>query len=165
MKKPAFYRSHILFVLALLCFGLMTAEAEASTIDYQFTGSGVHGNLNSEAILFEDANFTVDIVGDTINATSDELGPIIYTGLTGTMSLYGGDLGANQFFNAPITSTPLFVFFTPGENLIGFGTGDPAVDGVDQFSLLIDSLTGYDLTTFMGPILAQRPLTISDWLC
>lgn len=150
MKRMILNRKCILAILAVLCFGFMTAAAEAFSIGYQFGGTGVFGDVDGAE--FNDASFLVSIVGDTLNVIEDALGPVI-TGLTGTIVISGGDL------TAPISGAfldPLYVYVDPSLNSVGFGSD---VTGFDQLSIFYPGVGLYDLQSLFGPIFAGFGLT------
>lgn len=152
------------FVISMiLCFGFVTPNAQASILDYVFEGTGVFGTLNPDtptALDFNNASFRVDIFGDTVNVVTDPdptVGSIL-TSLTGTMSLFGGDLGAVVYSGSFLD--PLYVFVDTGNQGVGFGTTDPILGDLDQFVLYASGvgLDIYDLRSTFGLITATSVL-------
>jgi hypothetical protein len=132
----------------LIVFSMMLAAGltcmEASPISYVFSGTGF-GTFNG--IEFNEAVFSINLSGDTLNVKNDA-GQFINENLSGTISASGPDI------NLPVTAfaVPLTIFLDPGSLIVGFF--DPA--GSNDF-LDYDSadLAGYDLKSAFGPIPAS----------
>ncbi len=159
MKRLTFLRMILLVAVSIFSFGYMTAAAEAVIMEYRFTGSGVHGDVNGTG--FENANFLINFFGDTNNSvpftildpfetpptTVISQGYNIITGLTGTMKLVDNLL--NPLYFGSFTD-PLYLFVDNMNEFVGFGTS------ADQLSLYISGLGlgSYDLKSPFGPIFA-----------
>ena len=136
----------------------LTLSAHGSPIEYIFSGTGVSGVLGDQE--FNDAKFVINIFGDTDNADTDILGPVIAdpedgTILNGTISLFGGDL--QNSYSGDLLDF-LYVFVYPVDQItdlggVGFGTNYVS-DPVDQFALYASGvgLFTYDLRSPFGPV-------------
>jgi hypothetical protein len=162
MKRLSWLGKCSLVVLTVACLGFMTTAAKAGPFSYTFTGAGVSGGVVNgvTATEFNDASFRIDLLGDTGNVVVDSLGPLLTT-LTGTMTLFGGDLGSTTFSGS---FTDLLYLFTDID-LIGFGIGDPNdpnVGGVDLLDYFFNGIDVYDLKSPIGPIPADSVANMFD---
>ena len=102
MKRVNYLKMVFVVLLSVLSLGFMTAGVEAFPLGYNFTMTGVSGDV--DGILFHNADLLISFVGDTTNVTTDTFGANILYNLTGNLTLSGGDLGTGIFPQQSIIS-------------------------------------------------------------
>ena len=162
MRRVNYLKMVFVVLLSVLFLGSNLNVAEADVFSYNFTGSGFSGAVGDTE--FNDANFVINIFGDSNNVfdfENDPTQPTLFA-LSGTIKIFGGDLGPDVIGNF---SYPLYVYVDNVNRTVGFGnkgtdffgtsTPDDATDdGFDLLSLYIPGFI-YDLRSSpFGPVFA-----------
>ena len=128
---------------------ILSVAAHASPITLEFTGTGADLTLGSA--VYNDVNFSVEMVADTSAIDTTTPGIPTYDSLTATMTISGG----------PTVTIPVYVFNNQDTQAVGFGT----LVNYDLFDLADQGvgLNTYGLTTAFGPISTSNIEALDQW--
>ena len=147
----------MLAILVVLCFGMMTAAAQAFSVDYQFGATGVYGDVDGTPL--SNASFLVSIIGNTQDVVDILNGPVFVrseiTGLTGSIKIYNENsalLYDGSFYDPLYVYVTKFGSLTP--DIVGFGSDNSGYEMALYYPLSSPPLWDYYLRSFFGPISA-----------
>ena len=164
MKRFGSFKTYLVLALLTIALAFLTAPAEASLVNYQFSGVGASFDIDSLGEI-DDVDFKVSLVGDTNNKvffTFTDSNNVLQSGwaleaISGTIQLFNDITNNSSNFFTKAFADPVEVFVNNSSTQVGFtNTIDDSLFSL--FNLSSGLLGTYSLSAPFGPLAADALL-------